>query len=114
MPLLLSLRKGTVRDELDQFVETFCEDNVPPHTVLLAAFCRARQKLKPEALTLLNDALVDTAAEHLAPQRWHGRRVLAVDGSAACLPDTPDIDQHFGRPAGNGVPLARFSGFTLC
>ena len=91
VPMLLNLRKGTVRDELDQFFETLYEDNVPQNTVSQAAFCRARQKLRPEALALLNDVLVDTAATHIAQRRWHGLRVLAVDGSTARLPDTPDI-----------------------
>ena len=109
VPTLLNLHKGTVRDELDQFFETLHEDNVPPHTVSQAAFCRARQKLKPEALALLNDVLVDTAATRIAQRRWRGWRELVVDGSTARLPDTPDIDQYFGRPAGSGVPLARFS-----
>ncbi len=109
VPLLWNLRKGTVRDELDQFFETLNEEGVATRSVSEAAFCRARQKLKPEALVWLNDGLVETAARRLATRRWHGLRVLAVDGSTARLPATPAIAAYFGGPRGSGVPLARFS-----
>ena len=39
----------------------------------------------------------------------HDFRLLAVDGSTGRLPNTEAVDQHFGRPSGSGVPLARFS-----
>jgi len=109
VPLLLNLRKGTIRDELDQFFETHTGDAIALSTVSEAAFCRARQKLKPEALALLNDALVDAAHAQIAQRRWRDFRVLAVDGSTARLPNTPAIAEYFGGPRGSGVPLARFS-----
>lgn len=109
VPLLLNLRKGTIRDELDQFFETLTDDAVAFRTVSEAAFCRARQKLKPEALVMLNDALVNAANVQIAQRRWRDFRVLAVDGSTARLPNTPAIVEYFGGPRGSGVPLARFS-----
>lgn len=109
VPLLLNLRKGTLRDELDQFFETLNDEALARRTVSEAAFCRARQKLKPDALVRLNDALMDGANAHIAQRRWRTFRVLAVDGSTARLPNTPAIAAHFGGPRGSGVPLARFS-----
>ena len=73
------------------------------------AFCRARKKLKPEALVTLNNVLLDSANQQIAQQRWWGLRVLAVDGSTGRLPDFPAIEEYFGKPSGSGVPLARFS-----
>lgn len=107
--LLLNLRKGTNRDELNQFFETITGDPLAGAPVSEAAFCRARKKLKPEALVRLNDALLDSANEQIALRRWQGFRVLAVDGSTARLPNTPAIADYFGKPRGSGVPLARFS-----
>lgn len=108
VPLLLNLRKGTLRDELDQFYETLGEDaGVGPVTA--SAFCQARSKLKPEVLEQLNDSLIEQAARQIGLRRWRGFRVLAVDGSTARLPNTPAIEAHFGRPVGSGVPLARLS-----
>lgn len=109
VPLLLNFRKGTNRDELDQFFETVTGSAIPTHTVTEAAFCRARQKLKPEAFVVLNDALLDTANTHLAQRLWREFRVLAVDGSTARLPNTPAIREYFGGPRGSGVAMARFS-----
>ena len=80
VPLLLNFRKGTNRDELDQFFETITDDPASVTPVSEAAFCRARKKLKPEALVTLNNVLLDSANQQIAQQRWRGLRVLAVDG----------------------------------
>ena len=109
VPLLLNFRKGTNRDELEQFFETITDDPTSVTPVSEAAFCRARQKLKPEALVTLNNVLLDSANQQIAQQRWRGLRVLAVDGSTGRLPDFPAIEEYFGKPSGSGVPLARFS-----
>jgi hypothetical protein len=106
---LLNFRKGTIRDELDQFFDALACEGGRPLSVTEGAFCRARQKLKPGALDYLNRVLVEIIEQRIAIRRWHGFRLLAVDGSTGRLPDTPDIDQHFGRPQDSGVPLARFS-----
>ena len=45
VPLLLNFRKGTNRDELEQFFETITDDPTSVTPVSEAAFCRARQKL---------------------------------------------------------------------
>ncbi|MGB5561520.1 MAG: IS4 family transposase [Sedimenticolaceae bacterium] len=94
---------------MDQFFETLTDDTMPLNTVSEAAFCRARQKLRPEALAILNDTLVDAANAQIAQRRWQAFRVLAVDGSTARLPNAPAIADYFGGPRGSGVPLARFS-----
>ena len=109
VPLLLNFRKGTNRDELEQFFETITDDPTSVTPVSEAAFCRARQKLKPEALVTLNNVLLDSANQQIAQQRWRGLRVLAVDGSTGRLPDFLAIEEYFGKPSGSGVPLARFS-----
>lgn len=108
IPLLLNLRKGTLQDELDQFFETINADNTVS-SVSASAFCQARGKVKYESLIRLNDLLLDRAAQSLGQRRWQRLRVLAVDGSTGRLPNTASIEDHFGRPSGSGVPLARFS-----
>jgi hypothetical protein len=47
--LLVNLRKGTIQDELDQFVESSTE-GPRVRAVSASAFCQARQKLDPQAL----------------------------------------------------------------
>jgi len=107
--LLVNLRKGTIRDELDQFVELFSE-GLSLQGVSASAFCQARQKLNPLAILSLSEHLVETFRGHFALRRWHGRRLLAVDGSTVRLPATPDVIAAFGPPPeGSRIPLARTS-----
>jgi hypothetical protein len=44
--------------------------------------------------------------------RWLGHRVFVVDGSAFSMPDTPELQAHFGQAtgqrAGCGFPIAHF------
>jgi hypothetical protein len=83
--LLVNLRKGTIQDELDQFVELFTE-GLTIQKVSASAFCQARQKLNPRAVMRLSDHLVGTFQAHFSLRRWRGRRLLAVDGSTVRLP----------------------------
>lgn len=109
IPLLLNYRKGTLQDELDQFFDTLAMENGAARTVSVSALCQARQKLKYEAFIQLNDALLDQIGKQIGQKRWKGFRLLAVDGSTARLPNTPKIENYFGKPRNSGVPLARFS-----
>jgi hypothetical protein len=42
--------------------------------------------------------------------RWHGHRTFHIDGSSFSMPDTPELQKHFGQPgnqrAGCGFPGA--------
>ena len=109
MSLMLPYAKLPTRSGEEPFFETITDDPTSVTPVSEAAFCRARQKLKPEALVTLNNVLLDSANQQIAQQRWRGLRVLAVDGSTGRLPDFPAIEEYFGKPSGSGVPLARFS-----
>ena len=106
---LLNLRKGANQDELDRFFEVVSGQPVI-QGITQSAFCQARRKLKPRAFMALNDKLLLDFYQHFAARRWHGLRLLAVDGSTARLPPTPDVEAMFGpAPKGSAVPQARFS-----
>jgi len=69
------------------------------------AYCQARQRLPLEVLAELSRrvmAAVGKTAE--APEhdssRWHGHSVWVVDGSTFSMPDTPELQAHFGQPHG--------------
>jgi len=107
--LLLNLRKGSIGDELDRFFEVL-HGQSPADSVTPSAFCQARKKLDPRALMALNRPLLKSFEDHFSPRLWHGLRLLAVDGSTACLPNTDDVIATFGAPpVGASAPLARFS-----
>lgn len=75
-----------------------------------SAYCQARQRL-PVALF---ERLVDSFRQGLARSgdagRWHGHRVMLVDGSGFSMPDTAKLQAHFGQPGGQkpgcGFPVA--------
>ena len=50
------------------FFETITDDPASVTPVSEAAFCRARKKLKPEALVTLNNVLLDSANQQIAQQ----------------------------------------------
>lgn len=106
---LLNLRKGANQDELDRFFEVVSGQPVI-QGITQSAVCQARRKLKPGAFLALNDKLLEGFYRHFAARRWHGLRVLAVDGSMARLPPTADVEATFGpAPEGSAVPQARLS-----
>jgi hypothetical protein len=60
-----------------------------------AAYCQARQKLRPELFRHLNDCVVEefTALSQADGtwRDWHGHRLLGGDGTKLNLPDTPEM-----------------------
>ena len=107
--LLLNLRKGSLQDEVNGFWEVLTGQPLATG-VSAAAVCKARQKLDPYALCVLNARLLGAFAQAFPLRRWHGLRVLATDGSSLRLPSTPAVSAHFGAPpAGSTIPLGRLS-----
>lgn len=76
------------------------------------AYCKARGKL-PEALLRRLTLQVGSAVERQAPDawRWHGRRVLLVDGFEVSMPDTPANQKAYpqlrNQKPGLGFPRLR-------
>lgn len=109
---LLNMIKLALQDELDEFFKLLKGTEVAVRVVTKSAFSQARKKLKYEAFVELNQVQVTYFYDYFEWQTWHGLRLLAVDGSTAELPNTPEIIEHFGawHPAAGGLcPLARVS-----
>lgn len=78
-----------------------------------AAYCKARMRLKLQALYLLLErSVAQLHQDVLDGSRWLGHRVFFVDGSSFSMPDTPDLQEHFGQPGGQregcGFPTAHW------
>jgi hypothetical protein len=76
-----------------------------------AAYCKARGRLPLQVLqTLLHRVGAAVRPTVDTTDRWHGHRTFHVDGSSFSMPDTPELQQHFGQPgnqrAGCGFPVA--------
>lgn len=78
-----------------------------------AAYCKARMRLKLGVLELLlQKSIKQLHAGPLDTSRWLGHRVFFMDGSSFSMPDTPELQEHFGQPggqrAGCGFPTAHW------
>lgn len=70
-----------------------------PQHVSNGAVVQARTRLGPEPLAWLFHATAKVWATASADEhRWRGLAVLGLDGTTLRVPDSPENDQHFGRP----------------
>jgi hypothetical protein len=109
---LLNLLKRSQQDELDEYFKLLKGTELAMRVVTKSAFTQARKKLKYEAFVELNQVQTTCFYQFLGPQTWSGWRVMAVDGSTAQVPNTPENLEHFGawQPARGGpCPMARVS-----
>lgn len=66
--------------------------------VTASAFSQARKKLKHTAfIELLRDCLIEPFYRDGDYEKFKGRRILAIDGSALRLPNTEEIRKAYGR-----------------
>ena len=78
-----------------------------------SAYCAARGRLPLAALqNLLSRCTTKMAACVRDTGRWLGHRLFLIDGSGFSMPDTPELQKHFGQPpgqaAGCGFPTAHW------
>jgi Transposase DDE domain len=78
-----------------------------------AGYCQARARLPLELLQRLQQAVTDGLrqdGEERPEGRWLGHRVFLLDGSSFSMPDTAELQAHFGQPSGQaegcGFPVA--------
>jgi len=65
-----------------------------------SAITKARTRLGVEPLKQLFARVARPCAEPGTPGAWYrGRRLVSLDGTTIELPDTPALDERFGRPA---------------
>jgi hypothetical protein len=76
-----------------------------------SAFCQARTRLPLAVLRIVLRELIKVLIPTTqAAGLWFGHRVLLVDGSSFSMPDTAELQAHFGQPGnqakGCGFPVA--------
>jgi hypothetical protein len=78
-----------------------------------SAYCQARKRV-PLALFhwLLEKTATTFRSATATTSLWRGHRVWLVDGSGFSMPDTPELQRHFGQPGsqrkGCGFPVAKW------
>jgi hypothetical protein len=74
------------------------------------AYCAARARLPLAALRSLLERTTRAARGSCHEPRWHGHRTFLADGSGCSMPDTVELQNHFGQPGqqdrGCGFPQA--------
>jgi hypothetical protein len=78
-----------------------------------SAYCQARSRLPLALLERLQRAVtgqLQSEADTDPTTNWLGHRVYLLDGSSFSMPDTPELQEHFGQPGGQaqgcGFPAA--------
>jgi len=108
--LLINQLKGSLQDELDRFFRVHSPSRLFQRVVTGAALSKARKKLKASAFIELNEKSMETFYEEFPLQnRWHGFRLLAVDGSKVELPSDPEVEKKFGLHKTSGRPMGLLS-----
>jgi len=86
-------------------------------TCSATAYCKARMRLPRELIECVT-AKISTELSDDAERtfRWLGHRIWRADGTSFSMPDTPELQAHFGQPAGQkqgcGFPTATL--LVLC
>jgi hypothetical protein len=69
-----------------------------------SGWCQARKRLPLELIRQAHRRIVELAIHETDDRdpesRWRGHRVYAVDGTSDSMPDTPELRDHYGVPAG--------------
>ena len=100
------------RDAVAQLIAWRLGRGLEPCSADTGAYCTARERIPEEAcLQLARETGRDVDEQAPREWRWHGRRVLDVDGSTITMPDTPknqaEYPQMAGQLPGCGFPIAR-------
>ncbi len=79
--------------------------------VSASAYCQARARLPLKVFKVLASRMLSKLVEHVEDEgRWHGHRIIHIDGSSFSMPDTEELQAHFGQPGGQrkgcGFPVA--------
>ena len=89
--ILKGLRK-TLQLEIDSWFEGRGQEP----SMTKQSFSELRQKISPTAFVELNDVFVNWFYEDDAFKKYHGYRLLGVDGSITEIPNTECNRKHFG------------------
>ncbi len=107
---MTNLQKGLQR-EIALFKDAIELDGGSIPEVSKAAFCKARKKLKPTAFTSLSTIVEEEFYKSEEVQRWHGYRIIGIDGSTAELPNSDEIKAKYGvfkyRQDGKAICMGR-------
>ena len=95
--MLLRGVKSSLQRELDSFFKVVLTSDYNIRAVTKGALSQSRSKLKPEAFKEINDVACCSFYADAPYRKWHGHRVLSVDGSRLHLPNHASVKEEFGE-----------------
>jgi hypothetical protein len=108
---LMSNLQKAIQREIALFKDAIELDGGSIPEVSKAAFCKARNKLKPTIFVALSDIVLDEFYQSDLVQHWRGYRVIGIDGSTAELPNSDQIKYQYGifkhRDDGKAICMGR-------
>lgn len=107
----LNMIRGALQSELDSFFSIINNDAEGLSSeVTKSAYCQARMKFSSSAFIEINQMICEQFYQQETIKKWHGHRLLAVDGSVIQLPlhKTTQLDFDKSAPHANHL-VARIS-----
>jgi len=104
---IINLVRKTLQLEIIKFTDDLGVENVSKQ-----AFSKARKKLNPKVFQLLNEKFISEFYTDNDILKFHGFRLLAIDGSKIQLPASNEIIKEYGcskSQYGNEIPMAQAS-----
>ena len=95
--MLLRGVKSSLQRELDSFFQSVLSTDYSIREVTKGALSQSRSKLNPEAFKEINDVACSSFYSDAPYLKWHGFRLLSIDGSRLHLPNHPSIKEEFGE-----------------
>jgi len=113
---MVNFLKKSLVVEIDSFVEFLKSKGTlnPFQKFTKSAFVQKRAKIKPEVFKYLSQIIIENTytESNSAIRRFHGFRILSVDGSKLTLPHTEELKKEFGESknqTNTGVVQAKVS-----
>ena len=94
--VFIMVLKTSYQREINSFCKKILGGDYNIREVTSGAISQARSKLNPWAFQRLNEVGVESFYSEAPYLKWHGYRLLAVDGSSLSLPNTKSIIEEFG------------------
>lgn len=101
---ILNFNKKSIQLELDNFFKMLKGAEI---RITKQAFSEARQKVSPEAFKILFREIVNQYYETNEFNKYHGHRLLAIDGSTLELQNTEELRKVYGYAENRTTKVAR-------
>ncbi len=94
---ICSLLNKRTQTDIDSFFSKLYQIPEEVRKVTSSAFTQCREKIKYSAFAKASAALIHFFYSNFSYKKYHGYRLIAIDGSVYTLPNTAEIIKEFGK-----------------